>query len=92
MASRIMSKPWRPGTYRFRLYNGSNARTYQLAWQDGTPLMVLGTDGGLLPKPVQRSYVTLAPAERVDLWVDFTGKSEGTEMVMQSLPFQSVWE
>jgi len=78
-----------PGTYRLRLYNGSNARTYRLAWQDGTPLLVLGTDGGLLPKPVQRSYVMLAPAERVDLWVDFTGKSAGTELVMQSLQFQS---
>ncbi|OGO66322.1 MAG: hypothetical protein A2030_08870 [Chloroflexi bacterium RBG_19FT_COMBO_50_10] len=76
-----------PGTYRLRLYNGSNARNYRLAWQDGTPLMVLGTDGGLLPKPVQRNYVMLAPAERIDLWVDFTGKREGTELVMQSLPF-----
>jgi len=71
------------------LYNGSNARTYRLAWQDGTPLLVLGTDGGLLPKPVQRSYVMLAPAERVDLWVDFSDKPEGTELVMQSLQFQT---
>jgi FtsP/CotA-like multicopper oxidase with cupredoxin domain len=78
-----------PGTYRLRLYNGSNARTYRLAWQDGTPLLVLGTDGGLLPKPVQRSYVMLAPAERMDLWVDFSSKKEGTELVMQRLQFQS---
>ena len=78
-----------PGTYRLRLYNGSNARTYRLAWQDGTPLLVLGTDGGLLPKLVQRNYVMLAPAERVDLWVDFTGKPEGTELMMQSLGFQT---
>ena len=78
-----------PGTYRLRLYNGSNARTYRLAWQDGTPLLVLGTDGGLLPKAVQRNYVTLAPAERVDLWVDLSGKPEGTELVMQSLQFQA---
>ena len=78
-----------PGTYRLRLYNGSNARNYRLAWQDGTPLKVLGTDGGLLPQPVQRNYVMLAPAERVDLWVDFTAKKEGTELVMQSLHFQA---
>jgi len=78
-----------PGTYRLRLYNGSNARTYRLAWQDGTPLLVLGTDGGWLPKPVQRNYVMLAPAERVDLWVDFSARKEGTEVVMQSLPFLS---
>jgi len=49
----------------------------------------LGTDGGFLPKPVQRNYVMLAPAERVDLWVDFTGKPEGTELMMQSLEFQT---
>jgi blue copper oxidase len=78
-----------PGTYRLRLYNGSNARTYRLAWQDGTPLLVLGTDGGWLPKPVQRNYVMLAPAERMDLWVDFSARKEGTELVMQSLPFLS---
>jgi FtsP/CotA-like multicopper oxidase with cupredoxin domain len=77
-----------PGTYRLRIYNGSNARNYRLAWQDGSPLTVLGTDGGLLPKAVQRDYVFLAPADRVDLWVDFTGKPEGSELVMQSLPFQ----
>ncbi len=82
-------QPVAPGTYRMRLYNGSNARTYRLAWQDATPLLVLGTDGGLLPRAVQRNYVILGPAERVDLWVDFTGKPEGTELVMQSLPFQT---
>ncbi len=78
-----------PGTYRLRLYNGSNARTYRLAWQDGTPLSVIGTDGGLLPRAVQRNYLTLAPAERMDVWVDFSQLPEGTELVMQSLPFQS---
>ena len=82
-------QPLAPGTYRLRLYNGSNARTYRLAWQDGTPLTVLGTDGGLLPKAVQRSYIMLSPADRVDLWVDFSTKPEGTELVMQSLPFQA---
>ncbi len=78
-----------PGTYRLRLYNGSNARTYRLAWQDGTPFTVIGTDGGFLPHPVQRKYLTLAPAERMDVWVDFSGYPEGTEKVMLSLPFQS---
>lgn len=78
-----------PGTYRLRFYNGSNARNYRLAWQNGMPFTVIGTDGGFLPRPVQRNYLTLAPAERMDVWVDFSGYSEGTELVMQSLPFQS---
>ena len=35
-------------------------------WEDGTPMTVLATDGGLLEKPVTREYITLAPAQRVD--------------------------
>ncbi|MFV1996431.1 MAG: multicopper oxidase family protein [Acidiferrobacterales bacterium] len=74
--------------YRFRLYNGSNSRIYKLAWDDGTPLTVIGTDGGLLEKPVTRPYITLAPAERIELWVDFSRDKVGTERVLRSLPFE----
>ena len=74
-------------TYRLRLLNGSNARIYKLAWRDGTPLTVIGTDGGLLEAPVGRDYVMLAPGERVDLWVDFSGRTVGTEMALWSLSF-----
>ena len=76
--------------YRLRLLNGSNSRVYKLGWQDGTPLTVIATDGGLLEKPVQRSYVTLAPAERVELWVDFSGRAVGSELRLQSLTFNGV--
>ena len=73
--------------YRLRLLNGSNSRIYKLAWQDGTPLTVIATDGGLLEKPVQRDYVMLAPGERVELWADFQGRPVGTELRLQSLAF-----
>ena len=73
--------------YRFRLLNGSNARIFKLAWDDGSPLTVIGTDGGLLEAPVQRSYVTLAPGERLELWADFSRHAVGTELTMRSLPF-----
>ncbi|MDQ7029002.1 MAG: multicopper oxidase family protein [Ardenticatenia bacterium] len=73
--------------YRLRLLNGSNSRIYKLAWSDGSPLTVIGTDGGLLERPVRRNFVTLAPAERVELWVDFSAYPVGTELVLQSLPF-----
>lgn len=74
--------------YRLRLLNGSNSRTYKLAWSDGTPLTVIATDGGLLEQPVRRDYVTLAPGERVELWADFSERSVGTEVWLQSLPFR----
>lgn len=73
--------------YRLRLLNGSNSRVYKLAWQDGAPLTVIATDGGLLEKPVTRDYVTMGPGERVELWADFSGKSAGSEMKLVSLPF-----
>lgn len=73
--------------YRLRLLNGSNSRIYKLGWEDGTPLTVIATDGGLLEKPAQRSYVALAPAERVELWVDFSGRPLGRELRLQSLAF-----
>ncbi len=73
--------------YRLRLLNGSNSRIYKFAWQDGTPLTVIATDGGLLEKPVTREYITMGPGERVELWADFSGKSAGSEMKLVSLPF-----
>jgi FtsP/CotA-like multicopper oxidase with cupredoxin domain len=72
--------------YRLRLLNGSNSRIYKLAWQDGTPLTVIVTDGGLLETPVTRDYITLAPGERVELWADISGRT-GSEMRLVSLPF-----
>jgi FtsP/CotA-like multicopper oxidase with cupredoxin domain len=72
--------------YRLRLLNGSNSRIYKFAWQDGTPMTVIATDGGLLEAPVTRKYITLAPGERVELWADFSGRT-GSEMQLVSLPF-----
>ncbi|MEM2125802.1 MAG: multicopper oxidase family protein [Candidatus Methanosuratincola sp.] len=64
--------------YRLRVLNGSNARIYKLAWEDGLPFTVIGTDGGLLERPVVKPYVMLAPGERVELWEDFRPFSVGT--------------
>ena len=73
--------------YRLRLLNGSNSRIYKLAWQDGAPLTVIATDGGLLEKPVTRDYVTMGPGERVELWADLSKQSAGSERKLVSLPF-----
>ncbi len=73
--------------YRFRALNGSNSRIYKLGWDDGTPLTAIGTDAGLLEKPETRPYIMLAPGERVDLWLDFSGRSVGSKLVMYSLPY-----
>ncbi|HEY6020154.1 MAG TPA: multicopper oxidase domain-containing protein, partial [Candidatus Paceibacterota bacterium] len=77
-----------PRRYRFRLLNGSIARFYTLQLQTtsgsaGPSFWQIGTDGGLLNKPVKVSSVTIAPGERVDLIVDFAGK-QGTSFILKN--------
>jgi len=76
--------------YRLRVMNASNARIYKLAWDDGTPIVVIGVDGGLLERPEEKPYVMLAPGERLDLWSDFSGRSVGSRLVMRSRAFSGV--
>jgi FtsP/CotA-like multicopper oxidase with cupredoxin domain len=73
--------------YRLRILNGSNARIYKLAWSNGNLITVIGTDGSLLTKPVERKYVMLAPGERIDVWADFSKLKVGTELALNSLAF-----
>ena len=77
-----------PRAYRLRFLNGSNARTYKLAWSNGMPLKVIGTDGGLLPAVASRSYVMLMPGERVDVWADFSTLA-GKQVILRSLSFNA---
>jgi spore coat protein A len=65
----------KPRRYRFRIFNGSNSRTLQLALDSGQPFYQIGTDGGLLPAPVEVREITLAPAERADAIVDFSRRA-----------------
>ncbi len=73
--------------YRLRLLNGSNSRIYKVAWSDGRPLTIIGTDGGLLSRPLSKPYVMLGPAERIEVWADFSDVEPGKEVKLISLPF-----
>jgi FtsP/CotA-like multicopper oxidase with cupredoxin domain len=77
-----------PRGYRLRILNGSNARTYKLAWSNNMPLQVIGTDGGLLPAAAYRNYVMLMPGERIDIWAEF-GSLAGKQVTLRSLSFQA---
>ena len=74
-----------PRRYRLRLLNGSQARFYnvcfKLDWHE-LPFWVIGSEGGLLPKPVQKSCLLIAPGERFDAIVDFTGIRLGSTVMM----------
>ncbi|CAB5139398.1 Multicopper oxidase [Olavius algarvensis associated proteobacterium Delta 3] len=81
--------PVSTGAYRLRLLNGSNSRIYKLAWEDGRPLTIIGTDGGLLEKPVNRRYAFLGPGERLEIWADFSDRPVGFKTSLSSLPFDT---
>jgi suppressor of ftsI/bilirubin oxidase len=75
--------------YRFRVLNGSNARTYRHAFtmvgeDELLPFQIIGTDGGLLERPQEVSEVFLSPAERVDVLLDLTNFEVGEEIVLRS--------
>jgi FtsP/CotA-like multicopper oxidase with cupredoxin domain len=81
-----------PRRYRFRLLNGSNARTYLLKIvtdplaarpaSAALPIWAIGADGGLLPAPTSLSTAWLASGERMDVIVDFTGLTPGTALYL----------
>ncbi|WP_026837678.1 multicopper oxidase family protein [Gillisia sp. JM1] len=75
--------------YRLRFLNGSNSRIYKLAWDNGEPLKVIGIDGSILEQPKVMPYVMLAPAKRIDIWLDLKNKKQGDEIELKSLAFES---
>lgn len=81
-----------PRRYRFRLLNGCNARFLMLRLVNAPPpvrpttatlpFWQIGSDGGFLPQAVQQESLLVAPAERADVVVDFTGLPVGTELYL----------
>ena len=79
--------------YRFRLVNGSNARVYRLAFTQQTqslPFLLIGSDGGLLEKPLPASEVFLSPGERADVLLDLRNAAVGDQVMLASLPFDAM--
>lgn len=75
----------RPRKYRFRILNGSNSRTYTLAFDSGQSFYQIGSDGGFLPEPVEVRQITLTTGERADVIVDFS-KRTGELHLVNSAP------
>jgi spore coat protein A, manganese oxidase len=75
-----------PRKYRFRILNAANSRFYHLRLfnSDAGGEVInqsfevpsfgqIGTDGGLLPVPLELRYLLMAPGERFDVVIDFSG-------------------
>ena len=87
-----------PRQYRFRLLNGSNARFYDLTLNavmanknkpnktsnKSMPFIAIATDDGYLVNAVSTPNILIAPGERYEVIVDFTGLAAGTEIIMMN--------
>lgn len=71
------------GKYRFRILNGSNGRFYNLQLSSGA-FTQIGTDGGLLPRPVDRSTIYIGPGERIEVIVDFSRAKAGSKVFLKN--------
>lgn len=75
--------PVRTRLVRLRLLNASTARTYAFGFADGRTFALVGTDGGLLPAPLEADRVQLSPGERAEIVVTVT---PGERVVLRSSP------
>lgn len=71
---------------RFRILNAANARTFNFALADGREFSLIASDGGFLEKPVLLRSIVVAPAERVEIVVDF---SDGDPVDLISIPLEA---
>src|SRR5262245_12919507 len=70
--------------YRFRILNGSNARFYSLKLSNGMSFIQIGGDGSYLPAPTTLTEALIAPAERMDILIDFSNLPPGTKVILQN--------
>jgi spore coat protein A len=75
-----------PRKYRFRILNASNGRFLHLSLSEGQTFHQIGTDQGLLQAPVRLERSLLAPGERCDLVIDFSGNA-GQQILLQTDSF-----
>ena len=70
--------------YRFRIINASNARFYNLKLSNGMSFTQIGGDGSYLPAPATLTEALIAPAERLDILIDFSNLRAGTKIILQN--------
>jgi len=78
-----------PRMYRLRFLNGCNARILDLDI-GGAAFWQIGADGGLFDVPVRVRELVLAPAERADVIVDFSGFAGATLLLKNHRPRRPV--
>jgi spore coat protein A len=74
--------------YRLRFCNASNARPYEFYLDPPPPggdgFVQIGSDGGLLPRPVRHESFLASPGERYDVLIDFSTYRPGTGVTVRN--------
>jgi len=71
--------------YRMRFLNACDSRFLMLDIPAGVKAWVIGADGGFLSTPVQQTRLLIAPAERLDVIMDFTAMAVGNRAVLRNV-------
>ncbi|CAM2867771.1 multicopper oxidase family protein [Fructilactobacillus fructivorans] len=69
---------------RLRFLDGSNRREWRLHFDDDLKFTQIGSDGGILPEPVEFTHLMMVCAERDEVIVDFSGYKPGDEVHLYS--------
>lgn len=72
-----------PRKYRFRVLNASNSRFFRLTMDTGQLFFQIGTDSGFLERPIGVRSLLLAPAERMDIIIDFSNM-DGKSIILKN--------
>ena len=70
--------------YRFRILNASVSRAYRWYLDDGSPMSVIATDGGLMPVPRHVSSFRHGVAERYEVIIDFSRYAPGARVKLRN--------
>jgi FtsP/CotA-like multicopper oxidase with cupredoxin domain len=70
--------------YRFRMSNYANERAFILQLADQSEVTLIGSDGGFLPQAQTLNTISMWPAERADVIIDFSRYPVGTQIVLQN--------
>ena len=69
---------------RMRLLNGSNARVYNIGFNDQRNFFVIAGDGGLLQQPYSTNRLLLSNGERAEIVVDLSSDVIGQQLYVMS--------
>ncbi|WP_104197406.1 multicopper oxidase family protein [Cryobacterium sp. M15] len=86
----VNGKPWpvmkvQKRVYRFRILNASISRSLRPTLSTGDPLVIVGTDGGLMPRSRSVANYRHAGAERYEILIDFRKYQTGQRIELRNL-------